>query len=195
MGASFHPWSSTRGTCIGRASILTVPFICTACVASGVCLWCGRFCGAAAVAAAVVAAAAVAAVVAATAAAVAAAAVVAAAVVVAAAAAVFAVAAAAAVFAVAAAAAVFAVAAAVSARVLEKRHGRQYKGLGQKLGAVTIGMEVASTVTLADTRPLSPTCTLQVCTGMEDPDIACSLLSMMNCFRRPSVQSGEMLPT
>ena len=99
MGANFHPWSSTRGTCIGRASILTVPFICTACVASGVCLWCGRFCGAAAVAAAVVAAAAVAAVVAATAAAVAAAAVVAAAVV------------------VAAASAVFAVAAAVSARV------------------------------------------------------------------------------
>ena len=61
MGASFHRWSPTRGTCIGRASILTVPFICTACVASGVCLWCGRFCGAAAVAAAVAAAGAVAA--------------------------------------------------------------------------------------------------------------------------------------
>ena len=97
MGTSFHPWSPTRGTCIGRASILTVPFICTACVASGVCLLCGRFCGGAAVAAAVVASAAVAAAVVA-AAAVVTAAVAAAAVVV-------------------AAAAVFAVAAAVSARV------------------------------------------------------------------------------
>ena len=80
-----------------------------------------------------------------------------------------------------------------SGLVSENLHGLQYRGLGQKLGAVTVESEVASMVTLAEARQLSDSHTLQASTGIEAPRN--SLLVLINCLKWLSVLSVAILPT
>ena len=51
-------------------------------------------------------------------------------------------------------------------------HGLAYRGLGQKFGDITSERALASTISRADTFPLSALCMLQSCTVVSAPALA-----------------------